>query len=444
VFPGAEREPMIVQSLRSDLADGGRGMDRALRGTYPISPLVIMAVTWGVSLVVALTIVDAPERYGLTHHFIGLHDLDLAAFSLPSGLRLGLLGAVFVLGYVVAGRGLPWVQQPGRVDLDPEFLVRTLWWVNLVFLGITAIWVYVTARQLGGISGLIFLVRQDAYLAREVLLDNKLFTGMRLFYAALPATACLAAAVLAVHGKADLSRRALWLCRAILILNLVVLALLPIVMSQRLILLQLVVSCYVAASMARGRLLAFWLIPLAVGVFFLVWVLHEAVTNPDLAQSASEIALHKLSFYIINDLWNSFRPMQGPIDHTYGLFSLQFAMFFSLTDTYLLDLMSEPIMRLEEVRGGGEFSLLSAPYVDFGFFGAAIYLLLVGAGVRIAYHRANGNVMWAAIYGQVANALVLSVHVNFFGSQDFVFAIMVIVLISLWSRFPQRAVARGR
>jgi hypothetical protein len=231
-------------------------------------------------------------------------------------------------------------------------------------------------------------------------------------------------------------------CAAIIGINLIVLVLLPIVMSQRLILLQYLISVHVAVCMVRGRVVAGWLIPLALGLFLLTWVLHEAVTNPAIDRTAPDIAAQKLAFYVINDLWNSFRPFDIDIPHTFGFFTFQFAMFFSLTDGLFGATMQERITALAVARGGGEFSLFSAPYVDFGFLGASLYLLLIGGIVRYVFHRGQRSVLWAAIYGQVANALILSVHVNYFASQDFVFSVLVMTLVIWWSRSPN-LLARG-
>jgi oligosaccharide repeat unit polymerase len=424
---------MTVFPLRSKGPEDLSATRQSFTGLVLVSPLMILAVTWTLSLTIAVVLLQNPERYDLAHFFVGQHHLDLGSFSARAGARLALLAAVFVLGYAVAGLSLPTTRNDSREAFEPEKAVRILWWINLVFIGITFVWVLVTARQLGGISGMILLVRQDAYLAREILIENKLFTGMRLFYAALPATGCLAAVMFANRRQMPLSRKAAITCVTIVLVNLAILVVLPIVMSQRLILLQYVISVHVAVCMIRGRIVAAWLMPVATLLFLLTWVLHEAVTNPDINRSAMDIAAQKLGFYIINDLWNSFRPFDIDLPHTYGLFSFQFVMFFSLTDVQILDMMGERIAALQDARGGGEFSLFSAPYVDFGFLGAALYLFVIGGLVRYAFHRGRDQVLWAAIYGQVANALVLSVHVNFFGSQDFVFSILVMMLVMHWS-----------
>ncbi len=379
--------------------------------------------------IVAAIVIADPESYPLTHFFVLKHHLDLSAFNWSAGIRLALLMAVFLAGYCAIGPALHAHASELPRDVDPETAVRLIWRVNLVFLAVTAAWFVVTAVHTGGIGAFLRLIKQDAYSAREILLENKLFTGMRLFYAALPATGCLAAGLLAAGPALGLSRRAQNTCIAVVLMNLVVLLVLPLVMSQRLILLQYVLSTYATACIVQRRLVAIILIPVAIALFLLTWVVHEALTNPEVHRSATDIAGAKLSFYIVNDLWNSFRPLNGTTTHTFGLFSLQFAMFFSLSDAFFYDFMTDQLIAVDPLRGGGEFSLFSASYVDFGLIGGAVYLAIVGGMVRFSFHRATESLAWAAIYGQCAVALVLSVHVNFFASQDFVFAIMVIAAI---------------
>jgi hypothetical protein len=412
-----------------------------MRGLIWLSPPVVLGVTWGLAGIVAAVVLADRDTYPLTHFFILAHHLDLAAFNWRSGLRLVMLMLVLMAGYWAFGLALPPRRQPFARDFDPDVVARLVWQVNLVFLGVTAFWIALTALQSGGVMAFLRMVRYDAYGARDVLLENKLFTGMRLFYAALPATGCLAAGLLALGPEHGLSRRGRVLCFWVVVINLVALMILPIVMSQRLILLQYVLSVYVTACMIRGRLVALGLIPVAVLAFLATWIIHESLTNPDVRRPVADIAAAKLSFYMVNDLWNSFKPLDGVVTHTYGLFSFQFALFFTLTDGFFYGFFAERLAAVDPLRGGGEFSLFSAAYVDFGLLGGAIYLVLAGAVLRLCYHRATERLVWAAIYGQVAVALVLSVHVNFLASQDFVFSLLVIAGI-LWR--GRVAVAGGR
>ncbi len=402
-------------------------------GLLLVSPPVLFATVWVFACLIAWRVLARPDQNDLAHLFIARHRLDLSAFAAgPMVWALVLVGALG-LGYALAGLGLGPANAPRAPGLSPNAMARRLFWVNTLFLGITVVWVALSMQAAGGPQSFFRLIGSSPLAARDLLLDRKLFTGMRLLYAGLPATAALAAALLVRDG---LDRNARLLCAAILALNLVALFLLTLVMSQRLLVMQLVVSTFVAASLSRGRLLALWTIPLATLVFALGWTLHESLTNPGLFRPVTEIASQKFAFYAVNDLWNTARPLIGDAPRGHGLFTFQFALFFTLTDGIVYAAHADQLDTLLAFRGGGEFSLLSAPFVDFGPLGAAAYLLAYGALMRLLWHRATQGPGDAAIYGQAATAILLSVHSNFVASQDFVFSVLVILAITrlpLWA-----------
>ena len=400
------------------------------RGLFLVSPPALFLLVWALAAAIAAWVLARPEANDLAHLFIARHRLDLGAFAAGPVAWALLLSGALALGYAAAGLGLR--DGPAGVvgrtgEVGAAVAARRLFWVNAGFLGVTALWVALTMRTAGGFDAYLALAGTDALGARDLLLDGKLFTGMRLLYAALPSTGALAAALLARGGLSGATRR---MCLAVVVLNLAALFLLTLVMSQRLLVLQLVVACYVAATVAQGRLVALSLVPVAVLIFASGWVAHEALTNPGLMQPAGEVAAQKFAFYMINDLWNTVRPLRGDAPWGGGLFSFQFAFFFTLTDGAVYAAHAARLEALEAFRGGGEFSLLSAPFVDFGPLGGAAYLMLYGGVMRVLWHRSGHSAGDAAIYGQAATAILLSVHNNFVASQDFVFAVMVILAVT--------------
>ncbi len=397
-----------------------------------VSPPVLFVTVWTIACLIAWRVLSHPDQNDLAHLFIARHRLDLGAFAAgPIVWALVLIGALG-LGYALAGLGLGTAVERPQPVISSGVVARRLFWVNTLFLAITALWVTLTMQEAGGPHAFLRLVGINPLAARDLLLDRKLFTGMRLLYAGLPATAALAAALLV---QDSLDRRGRTLCITILALNLAALFLLTLVMSQRLLVMQLVVSAFVAASVSRRRLLALWTVPLAALIFALGWTLHESLTNPGILRPVPEIASQKFAFYAVNDLWNTVRPLMGDAPRGNGLFTFQFALFFTLTDGLVYAAQADRLEALLAFRGGGEFSLLSAPFVDFGPVGAAGYLVAYGALMRVLWHRATRGPGDAAIYGQAATALLLSVHANFVASQDFVFAVLIVLLVT---RVPGR------
>ncbi|WP_425045976.1 O-antigen polymerase [Primorskyibacter sp. S87] len=300
--------------------------------------------------------------------------------------------------------------------------------LNGIFLSITLIWVLHTAGQNGGLPNLVALATHDALAARDLLLDNKLFTGMRLLYAALPATGSLAAAILSAGGRA-LPRRARRRCQTILILNTLALFLLPIVMSQRLLLLQFVLSSYIVTCLIRRRIVGRrWLLTGTV-TFLSVWTLRESLTNPQFQHTALELALQKLAFYFVNDLWNSFAPLQADTPATLGAHTLQGVAILTFTDGVLEPLLAPRIATSDLVRGGGEFSLLTAPYVDFGLLGGALFLFGAGYVFRRLFQNARTSFLGAALYAQVGAALLFSSHGLYITHQNCLFSLVVIAVL---------------
>lgn len=409
-----------------------------------LSPLSLIGVCWGLTFAMAALALTLPGQFDLLPVFMAREQLDLDAFTWLGALWLLTAVLALTAGDLGARNSLP-PPRPrapagltGQINLPRAAQITA--WVNTLFLGVTLLWIALTAQQNGGLAALIALAGQDALGARDMLLDNKLFTGMRLFYAALPATGCLAAAILAAGGR-SLPKRARRRCRDILILNTVALLVLPVVMSQRLLLLQFILSAYLVTCLIRRRITGLpWLILGAFG-FLAVWVLREQLTNPQFHRSALDIGLQKLAFYFVNDLWNSFAPLSGDALPTLGAQTLHGLMVLSFTDGLFDPMLAGRVQAVEHLRGGGEFSLLTAPYVDFGLVGGALFLYLAGYLLRYGFHRAHGSLLWAAIYAQAGAALLFSSHGLYLTHQNCLFSLLVIAGICRLCRRKQPATA---
>lgn len=400
------------------------------------APLPLMLLCWGVTGLVAITTLIWLDALPLVQVFLAREGLSLSAFTL-TGLFWLIIG---MMAYALGDRAAL-LTLPERRSFQPRLdLIRAAqltFSVNFILLGVTGLWIATAALQLGGLSGLIRAVYEDSLTTRNVLLDNKLFTGMRLFYAALPATGCLAAALLATDALPTRSRR---MCLITVFLNVIALFVLPIVMSQRLLLLQLLLSSYLAACLVRRRIFGLRWLGLGVALFLTLWVAREAITNPLHDGSAAAIAFQKLAFYVVNDTWNSMAPLAQPIPHTWGQLSFEGLSFLTLTDRYLQATMAPIMAELDAVLGGGEFPFFTSAYVDFGPVFGAVFICVFGFVFRIVYHLARQSLGWAAIYAQIGAALLFSSHSVYVTHQNFLFSILLLALIARASRrWPRRS-----
>ncbi|MGJ8543876.1 MAG: hypothetical protein ACSHWZ_00430 [Sulfitobacter sp.] len=401
-----------------------------------LSPLALMLLCWGLTgSAAALTLANL-EHLDLVQLFMLRENLTLSGFTLAglAWIMLGLLA--YTLGdsaaRLTAARPAP---PPRSINLPRA--AHLTFAVNLLLLGVTALWIASAAAKSGGLMQLAATAYLDSLTTRDLLLDNKLFTGMRLFYAALPATGCLAAALLATRA---LPRRTQLMMQTTLICNIIALFVLPIVMSQRLLLLQLVLSAYIAACLVRGRVMGLGWLALGAAIFLSLWMAREAITNPLFNRSALDIGTQKLAFYVVNDMWNGFAPLTMGIPHTLGGLTFEGVMFFSFTDHYFAALLAPKMAQLDQVLGGGEFPFLTAAYVDFGPLFGAIFICAAAFVFRRIFTRARSSLAWAAAYAQIGAALMFSTHAVYFSHQNFLFSLILLAGIAQLStaRAPRR------
>ena len=164
--------------------------------TRPMSPLCLVFTCWGLTGLLAACTLAQLDRLDLVHTFMQREAITADVFG-TAGLAWILLGLLaYAIGDLAARFEQRRASAPGpRIDL--ERMARMAFLANLALLAVTALWILSSAAKVGGLVQLAANVYVDSLTSRQVLLENKLFTGMRLFYAALPATACLAAALLA-------------------------------------------------------------------------------------------------------------------------------------------------------------------------------------------------------------------------------------------------------
>jgi hypothetical protein len=396
---------------------------------HVLSPLTLLLLCWGLSGAAMAVTLAQLHRLDLVQTFMLREHLDPSVFG-GAGLAWLLLALLVYAVGDTAGRFSRRRPAPSGGHLNPTRAAHLTFALNLVLLGVTALWILTAAAKAGGLINLAAAAYIDSLTTRDILLENKLFTGMRLFYAALPATACMAAALLALG---TLPRRARAMMVATLTCNTLALFVLPIVMSQRLLLLQLLLSAYIVACIVRGRLLGFGWMVLALGLFLCLWLAREAITNPMFNRSALDIGLQKLAFYVVNDMWNAFAPLMVNIPHTWGGLNFEGVMFLTFTDGYFARLLTPRTDALDAVLGGGEFPFLTAAYVDFGPVLGALFIAVVAFVIRRVFIAARRSLGFAVVYAQIGAALLFSSHSVYFTHQNFLFSLALIALVVLLS-----------
>lgn len=397
-----------------------------------LSPPVLVLLCWSLTGILAAITLALPDVFDLVPLFMAREQLDTAAFTATGALWIFSAASLFLLVDAVTARAVPQARAK-TAGIDPQRAAWTTFWVNLALIFVTLVWIGATANRVGGLSRLAALAYIDSLAARDLLLETKLFTGMRLFYAALPATGALAAILLAGFRRqlAPGARRALLLT---LILNCTALVLLPIVMSQRLLLLQFLLSAYLGTCIVHRRVVGLvWVIP-GVAVFLGVWILRESLTNPMAQRLAADIGMQKLGFYFVNDLWNAFAPLNEETPPALGAVSLRGLMFLTFTDGLFDRVLADRLIALEEIRGGGDFPLFTAPFVDFGALGGAIFIALCAGVFRYLHRAATRGPGWALIYAQLGAALLFSSHGIYFTHQNFLFSLAVCGIVLILSR----------
>ena len=393
-----------------------------------LAPFNLILFCWVMTGAIAALALCLPDLFDLVSVFMQREDLQVSRFTWLGAMWLSVALLALWIGDLSARIVLPHHARTQRDAPDFNRLARVTIWMCLFLIAVTGFWILSTAQRIGGLDQLIEMVQADTGLARDVLLENKLFTGMRLFYAALPAVGSLALGVL-VAGKGALTRQNRRRCQITFVACLFALSLLPLVMSQRLLLLQFLLSSFILVCIIRRRLPALHWIVVIIAVFFAVWTVRESLTNPHFIRSPVELGLQKLAFYFVNDLWNAFAPLSEDISHTFGTISFSGLAFRTFTDGYFAHLLAPRIEALDDVLGGGAFPLLTAGYVDFGVAGGAMFLVVCAFVFRLCYARAFGSLIWAAVYAQLGASLLFSSHGIYFTHQNFLFSLGILGLV---------------
>ena len=403
---------------------------------YLLSPAPLIVISWFFMIVGVMFGYIARDVLRITVRTMELNGIDFD-FPVAGMVWIGIcLLAVVVFGLASTrpiDREARIIDHPG----DLSRAVRVAGLGHAVIVLVVIAWVLTSAARVGGIDGLIAMAaEQDTYEAKDIILDNKLFPGMRLLYTGLIGLGVFGACVFAANLQhSDRIRKDMAIGLSMFLISVVVLSILPIFLSQRILLVQLVLSTFVGASIVAGRPFPLRYVMVLAALLFTVWSLREAVTVGLWASeySSARVGGEKLIYYLVNDFYNAVVPFSTEFKNTFGLFTFEFMLYFSTLEDTIRAAGEDRISVVEGMRAGGVFPALTAPYVDFSWLGLFVIIALILLFTWI-FNRAHRSLMFAVIYGQVGGAMLLTPHVAWYTHQNFFFNILLSTIVCAFIR----------
>ena len=372
--------------------------------------------------------------------------IGLLAFWIASGLRDDLLYLRFmaaavnlreeatltsvvwlIMAYLafLVGTLLVRPRPPSAVPLwSDRSALNALTVAFVIIFTVAFLWAGTTVLTIG-LGRMIALANSNNIYARELLLEGA-FPGGRLISNGFIGTAVFSAMFLAKPRQQRLPAEAMVRVWLILAVSLAYLGLIPILTSGRINFFVSIIAAYVAVSVIRGRFSGLVYIPFGIALLIVVWSAKQYFSLRHVMNvSLWDQSYQGLLFYLYNDIINAMN-IVGNLDGNYnlGYYSMRFMFFFTFTDGAILNATEAARMSVGQYIGGGEFPMLTSPYVDFGYAGILL-LVVFGAFSQWAYQLARTERVFGALYGLVFAGLIMSIHSCFLTSQDLVFGMIV-------------------
>lgn len=412
------------------------------RGLYLISPPMLVVFAWGFTMLGTEFAYALRESLPVLVRTMNMNGIGFDV-SVTGVVWVGVSLLTFVIIGLAATKTIPRTVSGVRpAELSSAVRVAAL--AHAFIVVVVIIWVLVGAKSVGGFDRLVALAaEQDTYVAKTALLDSKLFPGMRLFYTGLDGLGVFGASVFVINLQSENRNRGDMRAGLLMFLvSAVVLSLLPIILSQRILLIHMVLSTFIAVSVVSGRLFQLRYGLALIALLLAVWSLRESVTVGEWASeySALRIGLEKLLYYIVNDFYNAVVPFSTEIPHTLGFLSFGFILAYTPMGGAVYSLLAERADVINDLRAGGAYPALTAPYVDFSWFGIILIaaLALVFAWV---FNKAQRSFTYAMIYGQIGGALLLSPHSAWYSNPNFSFNVLLTCFVCAFikKRYPLQA-----
>jgi hypothetical protein len=227
------------------------------------------------------------------------------------------------------------------------------------------------------------------------------------------------------------SRRAWGLLLAV---SIAPLSVLPILISQRLLLATALVGSVVIYATASDEGVPLT-VPILVFIFmFSIWTAQELVRvgfRPGAILDSLAFSANKLLYYFSNDVGNANRAVSFLSRRAYGTRSFRFIFEYTFTINNINREILYSFYQSESIiRAGGNFTGVGAPYADFGHFGL-IFIFFWGYVSRVFYQRSANGVVSQIMYALFASTILLSWHAPLYSNPLFIFNIAVVTAFGL-------------
>ena len=427
-----------------------------LTKTY-FSPAKLFVITWSFALVAAYL--------GSANEVYRRYDVIELTFTLEGVLWIYAAIGVFVLGTVAANRRLLVIQLPltgqyvprdDREDWESWKLVIGSILAYIIGVGIVFLLVYWTllaVREVGSLTAFVETMYQSWHSMRRLWPAQKPFTGARLLYTGLISIVIIGASGMALtnqdrqhlDGKGLYRSHRYWIL--LVLVGLLPLMMLPLLVSQRILLATALVGAittYVMLS-SRGIPVLYPVVGFIAG--FGVWTAQEVVRagfTSGTVFGSLVTGVERLLFYFTNNVGNLNRGVSFSTERSYGFESFGFIFEYLFISDTVRNLYFESFYSgLASYKAGGGFTALGVPYLDFGVFGLII-IFVWGYVSQAAYLTANRNVFGAQVYGLIAASIVLSWHTAIWTDPYFWFNIAFLVIFILIAPAVQLTRYRSR
>jgi len=417
-----------------------------MRLTYNnLSPVKLFVGTWVLVHVAAFfgPAGQVYQRYGVVD----------VTFTPHGFLWVTACIAAFLVGAKLANQKLLVISSPfrDRVSASDDLNIWDSWRVNVSSIpiltfaaGIALLLVYWTAVaifQVGSLSSFLSTLVQSWHDIRNLWPNQKPFTGARLLYTGLIGVVIFAASGIGLtefssEGESDSelpSNSRAWL--VILTLGLVPLMILPLLVSQRILLATAItggIAAYTATS-DRGISLKYPVGGLLTGMT--VWTSQEVIRaglSTETIGGSIRYGVSRLLLYFTNDVGNLHRGIKHVSGHTYGTESFSFVLsYLFIKDEIKGEYFQSVYRELSLYIGGGGFTGLGVPYLDFGVFGL-ILVLIWGYASQSFYIKAKSDIISAQIYGLLASSIVLSWHTSILSNPLFWFNASLLIVFGTY------------